>query len=50
MQYRTGWISYNPTRTEWQSGERRVRCFAYFAKRTFTRSLKGAGTTVLPVD
>jgi hypothetical protein len=50
MQYRTGWISYNPTRTEWLSGERRVRCFAYFAKRTFTRSLKGAGTTVLPVD
>jgi hypothetical protein len=50
MQYRTGWISYNPTRTEWLSGERRVRCFVYFAKRTFTRSLKGAGPSVLPVD
>jgi len=49
MQYRTGWISYNPTRTEWLAGERRVRCFVYFAKRTFTRSLKGAGPTVLPV-
>ena len=50
MQYRTGWISYNPTRTEWLSGERRVRCFVYFAERTFTRTLKGAGTSVLPVD
>jgi hypothetical protein len=50
MQYRTGWISYNPTRTEWLSGERRVRCFAYFAKRTFTRSLRDAGPGVLPVD
>ncbi|GAA3335149.1 hypothetical protein GCM10020358_02250 [Amorphoplanes nipponensis] len=49
MQYRTGWISYNPTRTEWLSGERRVRCFVYFAQRTFTRSLKGAGPAVLPV-
>jgi hypothetical protein len=50
MQYRTGWISYNPTRTEWLSGERRVRCFVYFAERTFSRSLKNAGTSVLPVD
>ena len=50
MQYRTGWISYNPTRTEWLSGERRVRCFVYFAKRSFTRSLRGAGPSVLPVD
>jgi hypothetical protein len=50
MQYRTGWISYNPTRTEWLAGERRVRCFVYFAKRTFTRSLKGAGPAVLPVS
>ncbi len=50
MQYRTGWISYHPTRTEWLAGERRVRCFMYFAKRTFTRSLRNAGTSVLPVD
>jgi hypothetical protein len=50
MQYRTGWISYPPTRTEWLAGERRVRCFLYFAERRFTRSLQGAGTTVLPVD
>jgi hypothetical protein len=50
MQYRSGWISYNPTRTEWLSGERRVRCFVYFAKRTFDRSLRNAGPRVLPVD
>jgi len=49
IQYRTGWISYNPTRTEWLSGERRVRCFVYFASRTFKRSLKNAGPGVLPV-
>jgi hypothetical protein len=49
MQYRTGWISYNPTRSEWLSGERRVRCFVYFAERTFTRTLENAGTSVLPV-
>jgi hypothetical protein len=50
IQYRAGWISYNPTRTEWLSGERRVRCFVYFASRTFTRSLKNAGPAVLPVN
>ena len=32
MQFRSGWISYNPTRAEWLSGERRVRCFIYFAE------------------
>ena len=43
VQYRTGWISYNPTRTEWQQGERRVRCFLWFSDRKLTRSLAGAG-------
>jgi hypothetical protein len=49
MQYRSGWISYNPTRTQWQLGERRVRCFLWFSDRTLTRSLKGAGLSALPV-
>ncbi|MEU7907269.1 septum formation family protein [Actinoplanes sp. NPDC049118] len=49
LQYRSGWISYNPTRPEWLSGERRVRCFIYFAERTFSRSLRNAGPGVLPV-
>jgi hypothetical protein len=50
MQYRSGWISYNPSRTEWQLGERRVRCFLWFSDRKLTRSLKGAGPSVLPVN
>ena len=50
MQYRSGWISYNPTRTQWQLGERRVRCFLWFSDKTLTRSLKGAGPSVLPVQ
>ncbi|GGQ53524.1 septum formation family protein [Couchioplanes azureus] len=50
MQYRSGWISYNPTRTEWLAGERRVRCFVYFAERTLTRSLENAGPEALPLD
>ena len=49
VQFRTGWISYNPTRGEWQQGERRVRCFLWFRDRTLTRSLAGAGPSVLPV-
>jgi hypothetical protein len=49
MQYRSGWISYNPTRAEWQLGERRVRCFLWFSDRTFTHSLKNAGRAGLPV-
>jgi hypothetical protein len=49
MQYRSGWISYNPTRAEWQLGERRVRCFLWFSDRTLTHSLKGAGPAGLPV-
>jgi hypothetical protein len=49
LQYRSGWISYNPTRSEWLFGERRVRCFIYFAERSFTRSLKNAGPRVLPI-
>ena len=49
LQYRSGWISYNPTRTEWQLGERRVRCFLWLSDRTLTRSLKDAGPSALPV-
>ena len=49
VQFRTGWISYNPTRGEWQQGERRVRCFLWFSDRTLTRSLAGAGPSALPV-
>jgi hypothetical protein len=50
MQYRSGWISYNPTRTEWLAGERRVRCFLYLAKRTISRSVRHAGPDALPAE
>jgi hypothetical protein len=50
IQFRSGWISYNPTRIQWQQGERRVRCFLWFSDRTLTRSLKGAGPSALPVN
>lgn len=49
VQYRSGWISYNPTRIEWQQGERGVRCFLWFSGGGLNRSLKGAGTAGLPV-
>lgn len=50
MKYRSGWISYNPTRGEWQQGERGVRCFLWFSDRQLTRSMKGAGKAGLPVS
>jgi hypothetical protein len=49
VQYRTGWISVNPTKAEWLQGERRVRCFLWFSDRSLTRSLKNAGPSALPV-
>jgi hypothetical protein len=49
VQFRSGWISYNPTRVEWQQGERGVRCFLWFSGGGLTRSLKGAGPSALPV-
>lgn len=49
VQFRSGWISYNPTRIEWQQGERRVRCFLWFSTGGLKRSLAGAGPSALPV-
>jgi putative regulator of septum formation len=49
VQYRTGWISVNPTKAEWLQGERRVRCFLWFSDRALTRSLRDAGPSALPV-
>ncbi len=49
VRYRTGWISIAPTRTEWEQGERRVRCFLWSSERRLTRSLAGAGPEALPV-
>jgi hypothetical protein len=50
MKHRTGWISFNPTRAQWEQGERGVRCFLWFSDRRLTRSLKGAGPSALPIN
>jgi hypothetical protein len=50
LQYRSGWISYNPTETEWERGERGVQCFVWLSSRPLTRSLQGAGTRGLPIQ
>jgi hypothetical protein len=50
VQYRTGWIAYHPTEDEWDRGERRVQCFLWLSGRSLTRSMKGAGTSGLPIQ
>lgn len=49
VQFRSGWISYNPTRDEWQQGERGVRCFLWLNDEQLTHSLKGVGPAELPI-
>ncbi|MGC1211074.1 MAG: septum formation family protein [Micromonospora sp.] len=50
MQYRAGTIIYHPFEQEWKDGNRGVQCFLWLDDRTFTRSLKGAGTKGLPIQ
>jgi len=47
---RTGTIYYYPTTAEWDQGNRGVKCFSWDSGRTFTRSIKGGGTSLLPVN
>jgi hypothetical protein len=50
LQYRTGTIVYHPFgEKEWKDGNRGVQCFLWLSDRTFTRSLKGAGSKALPI-
>jgi hypothetical protein len=49
VQFRSGWISYNPTEDEWRQGERGVRCFTWFNDEQVTRSVKGVGPRGLPI-
>jgi hypothetical protein len=50
MQYRTGTYLVYPSRAEWEAGDRWVRCFMWMDEKKFTRSIKGGGTRVLPVN
>jgi hypothetical protein len=48
--YRTGTTYRAPTTEAWARGDRGVRCFMWPYGRTFTRSLKAAGPTALPIQ
>ena len=49
LKYRTGTVVVPGSAVDWQSGNRGVRCYLYASDKTFTKSLKGAGTKGLPV-
>jgi hypothetical protein len=50
VRYRTGYITYGFGAPQWALGNRGVRCYMWRSDKTFTRSLKGAGTGVLPIN
>ena len=49
LKYRTGTVVVPAAREDWLAGNRGVRCYLYLSDRTFTKSLKGAGTRGLPI-
>jgi len=49
LKYRTGTVVVPGAEEDWQAGNRGVRCYLYVSDKTFTRSLKGAGTKGLPI-
>lgn len=49
VNYRVGWIYYFPNEESWADGDHGIQCFLWDSDRTFNRTLKGAGTTALPV-
>ncbi|BCJ65988.1 septum formation family protein [Polymorphospora rubra] len=50
LRYRTGVIALPNGQTEWQAGNRGVRCYLWMADKKFTRSLKGTGNNGLPIQ
>ncbi|SDZ35941.1 Septum formation [Asanoa ishikariensis] len=50
LAFRTGTIYYYPTAAEWDQGNRGVKCFSWDSGRTYTRSIKGGGTSLMPVN
>ncbi|GAA1891133.1 hypothetical protein GCM10009687_70020 [Asanoa iriomotensis] len=50
LAFRTGTIYYYPTAAEWDMGNRGVKCFSWDSGRTYTRSIKNGGTSLLPVN
>ncbi|HEU4423959.1 MAG TPA: septum formation family protein [Pilimelia sp.] len=49
LKYRTGTVVVPGAQDDWVVGNRGVRCYLYLSDKTFTRSLKGAGTKGLPI-
>jgi hypothetical protein len=50
LRYRVGLITYSFGKAEWDLGNRGVHCFIWMGNKTFTKSLKGAGTADLPIN
>jgi hypothetical protein len=50
LRFRTGTVVVPGSPEDWQMGNRGVRCYLYNSGKTFTRSLKGAGPSGLPVQ
>lgn len=50
LKYRTGVVSLPGNADEWEGGNRGVRCYLWLSERKVNRSLKGAGTTGLPIQ
>jgi hypothetical protein len=50
LRFRTGTIYYYPTAAEWDQGNRGVKCFSWDSGRTYTRSIKGGGTRLMPIN
>lgn len=49
VQNRTGTVYSYPKEVDWRSGDRSVRCFLWLDGTTVARSLKGTGTSGLPI-
>jgi hypothetical protein len=50
LRYRVGQITYGFGKADWDVGNRGVRCYIWMDSKTFTKSLKGAGTAGLPIN
>jgi len=49
LQYRAGVVSLPPGLTEWNQGDRGVRCYLWLDDTTLTATLKGKGAAALPI-
>ncbi|WFE28834.1 septum formation family protein [Solwaraspora sp. WMMD791] len=50
LQYRVGTVYSYPGASDWADGDRTIRCYAWRADPLLTRSVRGGGTSALPVQ